>query len=180
MEQMRACMGTFGAAYETARSDLIDVPTSPIRLDGIILPLILNRVNIIYWHDLYGKHQILARPFSRLRYWHDLFQGSDTRTTSAGKHNLFFRRPLGCHLADMSLFSLSLFILFLSLHSLSLFISCGPPSSLIILSLSLFSRPINAITEFPPARTVSPRMEGLIPKTAPRDTRSDMSSSVMR
>ena len=71
--------------------------------------MIYFRVNI--WHDLYGNAQILARPLLRLR--HDLFKVSNTGTTSAGKHNLFFCPPLGCHLADKSLsLSLSLLLLF--------------------------------------------------------------------
>ena len=58
MEQMRACTGRFAAAYERARSDLIDVPTSPIRLDGILLPLFLNKSL-----NLWGPLQFLGPSF---------------------------------------------------------------------------------------------------------------------
>ena len=82
------------------------------------------RVNIKYWHDLFPGSNT-GTTFC---------DGSDTGTTSAFPlrwHFLFFRPPPGCHLADTSLFSLSLslslslFILFFSLHSLSLSPSHG-------------------------------------------------------
>ena len=111
----------------TARRSLVGSPLWSPFPDYFLLGLTSYsgttfRVIIKYWHDLFlGSNTGMT-----------FFDGSDTGTTLAFPlrwHFLFFPPPPGCHLV--------LLILSLSLHSLSLFISRGPPSSLIILSLSL-------------------------------------------
>ena len=75
-----------------------------------------------YWHNLFGW----------LRYWHHLSILAEVAFFILSSPTWLPHGPP----YSLSL-SLSLFIIFLSLHCLSLFISRGPPSPLIILSLSL-------------------------------------------